>query len=43
MLGETVDGIAAAWTSYRTVGAFDANQLVPRTVETMRRLEIADL
>jgi len=43
MLGETVDGVAAAWTSYRTSGALAADQLIPRAVETMRRLGIADV
>jgi hypothetical protein len=43
MLGEALDGIAAAWTGYRTSGALAADQLVPRALETMRRLELADV
>jgi hypothetical protein len=43
MLGETVDGVAAAWTSDRTSGTLAADQLIPRAVETMRRLGIADV
>ncbi len=41
MLGEVVDGVAAAWTRDRTRGTLAAEQLVPHAVETLRRLGIA--
>lgn len=43
MLGEAVDGVAAAWTGYRASGAIAADEFVPRAVETLRRLGIASV
>ena len=43
MLGEAIDGVAAAWTGYRASGAIAADQFVARAVETLRRLGIADV